>query len=168
MNRPSPFSPDHPERELAFEAGDSIPVTLEPLLALMFETFGPELAAFAGRFRDFVEAHPDLPSGSPLEPSGYDQPSLGKVEIDYRGVKMRMVARMFPLWLFQAAKAEYSAMEGEARRNTDALLAATGGAEMMSIALPRALTRRENRLVLGGGPVEPKASRRGHEGETTA
>lgn len=158
MNRPSPFLPDHPERELAFEAGDRIPDTLKPVLGLMFETFGPELAAFAGRFREFIEKQPDRPAGAPLESSGYDQPSLGKVEIDYRGTRMRMVARMFPLWLFQAVKAEYVSLKGATRRSADALLVETGGAAMMSITLPRALTRQNNKLVLGGDPVEPAAS----------
>jgi len=149
MNGSGPVSPDHPDRDVSFEPHDRVPETLEPILSLMFETFAPELAAFAGRYREFIAANPNLPSGSPLDPSGYDQPSLAEVEIDYRGARMRMVARMFPLWLFQPVVQDYRGLLPEDKRRVDALLDATGGSEMMSISLPRALSRRGNRLVLG-------------------
>jgi len=149
MNRPGRLSPDHPERSLAFGPGDEVPATLEPILSLMFETFGPELSAFIDRFCSFVSDNPDLPSGSSLEPSGYDQPSLGEVNVEYRGTKMRMAARMFPVWLFQLAQLEYLGLNRKEKEKADDLLERTGGDKLMAFQIPRMLERNNNKLVLG-------------------
>lgn len=147
MNRPGEVFPEHATHPARFPNDDAIPPTLEPVLAIIFEVFGPELVAISQRFAEFVARDPDVPPGRWVSSKGYDQPALGEITFDYRGVRMTEVARVFPLLGLQSILDCYQGLARESRKEADGLIARTGGRALFDITLARRLTRRDNRLA---------------------
>lgn len=151
MNAPG-FSdgefPDHPETCLP---DDAIPSTLEPVLRLVFQDWGPELLANAALYNAWVKSNPGLPSGHLVSADGTPRihPTLGYLEYQWRGCTVRRASAPHGLWHFDRAASHGRRLEGDAGRRFAALLARTGGERVMAIELGRPLRREHYRLVLG-------------------
>jgi glutathione S-transferase len=132
------IAPEYPE-------GDAIPATIEPLLALIFRDWGPELQAIAAAYAAWLDRHPDVASGTIVTEGGGRglHPHLGPAQFELRGRTVTGVAFVHALWHFARAAAEAQALTGDARTRFDTLVRRAGGDEVMAIRLPRAL-RREN------------------------
>lgn len=148
MNAPELSSPEFSDMPAAYLSDDAVTGTLRKFLRLMFETMAPELMATAELYADWVGANPDAPPGTWLSQTGADQPILGKIEPEIRGIRVPQVAAPHSLWVLQRARDYHAALEGDARAACDALLRETGGEKLFSLRLPRRLTRRENRLAV--------------------
>ena len=134
----------------SYPADDSIPATLEPVLRLVFQDWGPELAANAAFYNDWVARNPDLPAGHMLSAGGERKvhPTLGAIEYDWRGCTVRRASAPQALWHFERAAALARALEGEARARFATLVERTGGEQVMATRLARPMKREDYVLVL--------------------
>ena len=129
---------------------DTIPNTLEPVLALLFKDWGPQLGADIASYQHWLDAHPGIESGQLINfnDSRLVHPTLGMVSFVWRGVQVQRASAVHGLWLFQTAQDTALAMSSDAGQNLAGLLKRTGGQEVMALCLPRAMERRNNLLVL--------------------
>ncbi len=134
----------------AYPADDAIPATLEPVLRLIFQDWGPELHANAAFFNEWLRTHPQLPTGHLVSASGERKvhPTLGPIEYAWRGRTLQRASSPQTLWHFDRAATAARALTGGARARLDALLARTGGEQVMAIQLARPMQRRNYVLVL--------------------
>jgi glutathione S-transferase len=147
--------PNTPDGEYAAHVADwlpddAIPATLEPVLALLFRDWGPQLVADAACYQQWLEAHPDLEAGHLINRSDSRlvHPTLGMVSYPWRGVQVQRASAMHGLWLFQMAQSAVKAMPADARLPFDALMQRTAGQDVLALRLSRPLERRSNVLVL--------------------
>ncbi len=129
---------------------DTIPNTLEPVLALLFKDWGPQLGADIASYQHWLDAHPGIESGQLINfnDSRLVHPTLGMVSFVWRGVQVQRASAVHGLWLFQTAQDTALAMSSDAGQNLAGLLKRTGGQAVMDLRLPRAMERRNNLLVL--------------------
>ena len=129
---------------------DTIPNTLEPVLALLFKDWGPQLGADIASYQQWLDAHPQMQAGDLINANDKHMvhPTLGMVSYAWRGVQVQRASAVHGLWLFQAAQDAALAMSSDAGQNLAGLLKRTGGQEVMALSLPRAMERRNNLLVL--------------------
>lgn len=135
---------------------DDIPDTLVAFLRLLFADYGPSLAGLLASYNAWVDAHPDLPTGS-IIPNNADlggsfrfeaHPSLGQYEYEVRGVRFQSVEFIDAVYHFQRALDVIESLEPNTRRRFDALVEQTGGSQLMALRPARRLTREYYRLVL--------------------
>jgi len=129
---------------------DEIPETLEPVLALIFKDWGPQLGADIASYQHWLSARPDLKAGDRIHfnEDRVVHPSVGMVSYPWRGVQMQRSSAVHGLWLFQLAQRVAQSMPADAAQKLAALLMRTGGQDVMALALPRQIDRRNNVLVL--------------------
>jgi len=134
-----------------YAMGDSIPESLEPVLRLVFQDWGPQLLADAAHYNAWVGADPSRPAGTLVSASGERQvhPTLGFIDYQWRGCSVHRASSMHGLWHFDRAAAYGRALEGDARSSFDSLLRRTGGEAVMRIRLARTMERSDYVLVLG-------------------
>jgi glutathione S-transferase len=139
--------PDCPE---TYPLDDAIPATLEPVLRLVFQDWGPQLLADAATYSKWIEGNPAMPAGTMVSVSGERKthPSIGPIEYEWRGCTIRRSSSPHGLWHFDKAAAYARALTGEARSRFDALVRRTGGERVMAIRLARPMTRKDYVLVL--------------------
>ena len=129
---------------------DAIPNTLEPVLALVFKDWGPQLGADIASYQQWLDAHPQMQAGDLINANDKHMvhPTLGMVSYAWRGVQVHRASAVHGLWLFQTAQDTALAMSSDAGQNLAGLLKRTVGQEVMALCLPRAMERRNNLLVL--------------------
>ena len=147
--------PNTPDGEYApyvadWLADDEIPVTLEPVLTLLFKDWGPQLGADIASYQQWLDAHPQMQAGDLINANDKHMvhPTLGMVSFVWRGVQVQRASAVHGLWLFQTAQDTALAMSSDAGQNLAGLLKRSGGQEVMALCLPRAMERRNNLLVL--------------------
>ena len=129
---------------------DEIPATLEPVLTLLFKDWGPQLSADIASYQHWLDANPGIEAGQLINfnDGRLVHPTLGMVSYEWRGVQVQRASAVHGLWLFQMAQAVTQAMSADAGQNLAALLKRTGGQDVMALALPHLIERRNNVLVL--------------------
>ena len=147
--------PNTPDGEYApyvadWLADDEIPVTLEPVLTLLFKDWGPQLGADIASYQQWLDAHPQMQAGDLINANDKHMvhPTLGMVSYAWRGVQVHRASAVHGLWLFQTAQDAANAVSGDAKQKLAAWIERTGGQEVMALSLPRAMERRNNLLVL--------------------
>jgi len=149
MNLSNIHDGEFPDYAEDYSPDDTIPATLEPLLAHIFQDWGAELLAAAAHFNSWVVDNPELPSGyiASLSQDRKVHPSLGEITYQLRGCTIKRTCAPQTLWHFDKAAAYARALNGEARTQFDALVRRTGGEQVMAITLARPL-KRENYVVV--------------------
>ena len=129
---------------------DAIPNTLEPVLALVFKDWGPQLGADVASYQQWLLAHPEIQAGYMINVNDKHMvhPTLGMVSYAWRGVQVHRASAVHGLWLFQTAQDAANAVSGDAKQKLAAWIERTGGQEVMALSLPHAMERRNNLLVL--------------------
>ena len=150
MNLPGIADGEFPATAEEFPAHDAVPESLEPVLGLIFRDWGPELAANAACYDDWIARNPGLPAGHMVSDSGERKvhPSLGAIEYQWRGCTVRRASAPQTLWHFERVAVLARALEGEARERFAALLARTGGEQVFATRLQRPMKREDYVLVL--------------------
>lgn len=150
MNTPAIVDPDFRDYPDAFPDIDAIPETLETVLALVFEHWGPGLAADAQGFDDWLAAQGDAPPGTLVSHDGRRQvhPHVGRIAYPWRGLTMERASHPHSLWHFARVQAGARALAGADDARLAELLERTGGKEMMALRTVRDIVRRDNVLVL--------------------
>ncbi len=151
MNRAQIADGEFPDHATDWLPDDAIPVTLEPVLKLMFQDWGAQLMADAAHVNAWLKVNPDLPAGHLVSLNGERSvhPTLGMIDYPWRGVTMQRASMPQGLWHFEQAASEARAWSGSARERFDSLSARLGGQAMMQVGLTRPMTRKDYVLVLG-------------------
>jgi len=139
--------PEYPE---AYLADDAIPKTLEPVLRLIFQDWGPELLANAAFYNAWVTDNPALPSGHLVAKDGERtvHPTIGSIDYTLRGCSIHRHSAPHALWHFDRAAAQARALTDGAAERFVELVRRNGGGKMMAITLVRPMERRDYVLVL--------------------
>jgi len=150
MNLPAVADGEFPDCPESYPEGDEIPESLEPVLTLMFQDWGPQLRADAAHYNAWVEADPSRAAGTLVSASGERMihPTLGFVDFDWRGCPIHRASAPHGLWHFDKAAAHARGLSGEARRRFESLVKRTGGDSVMDIRLARPMKREDYVLVL--------------------
>jgi len=129
---------------------DALPDTLEPLLALVFKDWGPQLGADVACYQQWLNSHPEVQAGHLINVNDKHMvhPTLGMVSYAWRGVQVQRASAVHGLWLFQAAQEVANALSGDAKQKLAAWVERTGGQAVMDLRMPRAIERQNNVLVL--------------------
>ena len=151
MNVPAIVDMEFPGCPEDYLEGDSIPDSLEPVLKLVFQDWGPQLLADAAHYNAWVGADPSMPAGTLVSASGERlvHPTLGFVDYQWRGCAIHRASSMHGLWHFDKAVAHARSLQGDARSRFDSLVRRAGGEAVMGIRLARAMKREDYVLVLG-------------------
>jgi glutathione S-transferase len=153
MNLAGFFDGEFPDSGEDYLPGDALPETIEPLLALIFRDWGPELLANAAVYNNWIAARPQPAAGTMVSATGERKvhPTLGPIEFTLRGAAIRCASMPQALWHFERAAARARALTGEAKSRFETLVGASGGEEAMAIRLARPIVRENNVLVVGAG-----------------
>jgi len=151
MNRSQIADGEFPDHATDWLPDDAIPLTLEPVLKLMFQDWGAQLAADAKHVNAWLMTNSDLPVGHMVSHTGERSvhPTLGMVAYPWRGVTMQRASMPQGLWHFEQAVREARALSGSARERFDSLSVRLGGQAMMQVNLVRPMVRKDYVLVLG-------------------
>lgn len=151
MNLPDLFDGEFADIDPFYSSDDAIPESLEPLLAHIFQDWGPELLANAERYNAWLAANPSLKPGDLVSAQGERQlhPSLGKISFTLRGRPIEAGGAPQTLWHFDKALTRARALTGAAKAQFDALIQRTGGERVMAITLARPIKRENYVLVVG-------------------
>ena len=150
MNLPGFFDGEFADVEPNYPSGDAIPVTLEPLLALIFSDWGPELGAIADQYNGWLAQHPSLEPGAIVSVTGERalHPKVGTIRFELRGTPVTCAGWAHALWHFGKAAAYARTLTGDARAQLDTIVRRTGGEQVMGMTLARPLKRENFVLVV--------------------
>jgi len=151
MNLADLFDGEFADTEACYPSDDSIPDSVERLLAHVFQNWGPELLANAEQYNAWIAAHPSLKAGDVVSAGGGRQlhPTVGDITYVLLGRHVRGAGNPQALWHVDKALRRARALTGAARAQFDALIRRTGGASVMAITLDRPLVRENFVLVVG-------------------
>ncbi|HET8869038.1 MAG TPA: glutathione S-transferase family protein [Aquabacterium sp.] len=141
---------EFPHVPTTFPEGDTLPLTLEPILQLIFRDWTPELQANWAAYQNWLSAHPDLPSGHAvnLDEKRRVHPTLGPIQYELRGVMVHRTSAPQALWHYDQFLMLSEALDDDVRKNFDALMDRVGGREAVSLRLPRRIVRRDYILLV--------------------
>ncbi len=150
MNLPTIADREFPHLPESFPADDSLPESLEPVLKLVFQDWGPQLLADAAHYNAWIGSDPSMPAGTLVSASGERRvhATLGYVDYQWRGCAMHRASAMHGLWHFDKAAAYARSLRGDARSRFDSLVRRAGGEAVMAIRLARVMKRADYVLVL--------------------
>lgn len=150
MQLPNAPDGEYPPYVADWLSDDQIPVTLEPVLTLLFKDWGPQLGADMASYQHWLDAHPEIEAGQLINfnDTRLVHPTLGMVSYEWRGVQVQRASAVHGLWMFQSAQAVLRGMPADAGQELASLLKRTGGEDLMALVLPRLIERRNNVLVL--------------------
>jgi len=142
---------EFPNQAAEWFPDDTIPETLEPVIALMFKDWGAQLLADAEFVNAWMKANPDLKAGHLASHDGERKvhPVLGEVSYPWRGTTVTRGSMPHSLWHFERGASLARELEGDAKKRFEALVQRTNGSEVMQIKLARPIEREDDALVLG-------------------
>ena len=150
MQLPNTPDGEYAKHDADWLPDDAIPNTLEPVLALVFKDWGPQLSSDIANYKQWLDAHPQMQAGDLINANDKHMvhPTLGMVSYVWRGVQVQRASAVHGLWLFQKAQDAANAVSGDAKQKLAAWIERTGGREVMDLRLPHAIERQNNLLVL--------------------
>jgi glutathione S-transferase len=150
MNTSSIADGEFWDRPQTYEPNDTVPVTLEPIVRLVFQDWGAQLLADAEFFNAWVARNPSAPAGTLVSESNERKvhPTLGFIAYRWRGCTVHRTSQPHGLWHFEKAAAQARRLGGEACARFRDLVRRTGGEEVMAIELARPMKREDYVLVL--------------------
>lgn len=149
MNLSGTFDGEFADVAAAYPSDDAIPETLEPVLASMFEDWGPELLATAECYNEWARRNPSVDAGAIVAETGERQlhALIGTIRFVLRERTMTCAGRAHALWHFEQVAAFARTLAGDARARFDAVVRRTGGQRLMALKLARPI-KRENFVVV--------------------
>jgi len=143
MNRPEPDCGEFvKEGELsfadAFAPNDEIPETLVAVLRQLAVDFVPETIAAAEFINGWLDARPDLESGTPLERG------VGMASFEVEGAPLSALAQPYRFYLLSRVCAEFDGMAPDDRSRVEQLLDRCDLLPVLEARLKRAIGRKDN------------------------
>lgn len=150
MNSPAIIDTYYDSYADHFPEDDGLPETLEAILALVFAHWGPGLAADTACFNGWLAGIAEAVPGTLVSHDGKRQvhPNVGRISYPWRDVIMERASHPHSLWHFQRVLAAAKMATGADADRLAALLDRTSGNAMIALRTDRAITRKDNVLVL--------------------
>ena len=136
----------------AFPTDDRVPQTLIPFIEYLFRDCGPQLRGMLDTYNAWATDQASLPSGAPVQadpdaPAGA-HPQLGTFEFNLRGTTIHTEAYANVVYHFQRVADILDALDDDGRGRFDALMARTGGGDLMATRLVRRMKFEYYRFLL--------------------
>jgi glutathione S-transferase len=147
MNTPEIALPELADVATDFAPDDAVPEMTRKLLAMCIEDQGPALIATADLYATWAAERAHLPPGTPAV-EGVDEPAVGRVTTQLRGVEVTSGAGLYPLWLLQDVQDWQGGLAPEARAACDAFAKELGGESLLAARPARRLTRVGSQIAL--------------------
>jgi glutathione S-transferase len=142
MNRADQDVPEYYDAGTDFLADDTVPDSLLKVLKIIAEDFVPETQAAASCINQWLgDNSPE--SGTPAERM------LGQCQFDVRGQTLSSVAQPYRFFGLQRVQACHAQMSSEDQASVEAMLAACGMEELLSIKLDRPVIQSGNLEIWG-------------------
>jgi len=143
MNRPEPdrgefVKAGEPQFDDAFVPNDEVPETLTRVLRQLAVDFVPETIAAADFINDWLDARPDLPSGTPLERG------VGLATFEVEGTSISALAQPYRFYLLSRAQVEFDALSPDERTQVEQVLDPCDLLPVLDARLTRAIRREDN------------------------
>lgn len=148
MNAPEETSPEFPDKATGHFTPDALPKTLIEVLTRIAMEYVPELKATANAFQSWITQHPDTPAGTPVSPKGQDQPSFGPIQYELEGATIHQASAGHTLWMNQRITDAFAALQQSEKAAALALFSSIGAEAVLTLQVPRRLSRLQNRLSL--------------------
>ena len=148
MNAPEIQSPEFADFETTFAPDDEVPAATRELLALCIADAAEPLVTTAAIYNEWLEERHDVPAGTRVSEK-MDEPVLGRISSNVRGVEVQNGAGLYPLWVWQRGLTWLAAQDETAQRACRAFLAELGGEVLVDIRLARPLARDGSFIALG-------------------
>lgn len=148
MNTPEIVSPEFYDEPTSFLPNDTIPDATTTFLRLLSNDYSPIYLATLNRYADWCARHDDAPPGTLVSPDGEDQPLLGPITVPLRGQSLTTEAPLHSLWVLQRTLNWLACLPREDRAACERFARDIGASDLISIKLPRPLTRVNNRLAV--------------------
>lgn len=157
MNACDDDMPEFPGYAPGLPAGDEVPATLLPVLALVARDFLPELREHVAVTNAWLEAHPQITDGMPCTPSPSDR-GFARGSFLLRGVTVTASLPVYTLCMLQKVTDAYDALLPPERAAVDSLFSAVGLEPVLQLKASRRVVRR-NYLETWGPAVGDTAER---------
>ncbi|MCY4386826.1 MAG: glutathione S-transferase C-terminal domain-containing protein [Desulfurellaceae bacterium] len=135
-----------------FAADDSIPETLIPFIEYLFRDCGPQVRGMVETFNAWANRDPQPVSGTLVqadpEGTGGAHPNLGAFEFNLRGTIIKTQAFANVVYHFQRVLDVVASLDQSGRTKFEALVAQTGGSELMATRIERRIQSEHYRLSL--------------------
>ena len=140
---------EFPEAGTDYLPNDQLPETLNPILELIFKDWGPVVKASYECYNAWLEANPELPSGTHPNLGGEKKihPVVGKIDCKLRGIAIERACFSNTLYMFDQALQNYRHMPASSRTELQALFERLGGDHLLLLKMARPM-RRENNLLI--------------------
>lgn len=148
MNAPEIVSPEFWDFEPAYLANDAVPETARRLIRMFCRDNTPVYLETARLYREWLDARPGLPAHSTLSETDEDQPSLGTITTPLRGQFITSGAPSHALWVLQRTLDWLATLGPKDHQACMDFAEQCGALELVSLDLPRRLTRIGNRLAV--------------------
>jgi len=129
-------------------ADDGVPDSLMKLMGFVAEDYLPEIRAHVDFANAWLDERPDLEAGT----NGLKRPGdrgIGKVSFDWRGTTIEAGVMPYRIYLLQKMQDAADALAPDERRDVEAMLAACGLGEMLTLHTRRRVERKDQMEVWG-------------------
>ncbi len=151
MNAPDADMPEYGDRSSDWLADDSVPETVEALLAHAGEELFPELTDKCAALAEHVDAA-DPAEGAPVTAKP-QQRVIGMVETSFRGARYSSGVQPYIFFLWQRVTDAFAACDSDAQARIRALLERTGLAGLLDAERPIRVERRDQIETWGARPA---------------
>ncbi|MBJ7317418.1 MAG: glutathione S-transferase [Brevundimonas sp.] len=141
--------PEFPGMAETYVADDAVPPTLAPVLKLVSDIYGAELAAQVAGLDGWLAEHPEIAAGDPLQPTERERRPSGVVAFDLMGTPMTTALRPFSVFKLQAVTDAFDRLSPAGAQTVAQYLEPLGLAPWLTLKARRRLARAENREIWG-------------------
>ena len=150
MNNPALADSDYPDEPDGFPDEDTLPASLNAVIACAIAQWTPGLTADADCFNRWLAGFDAPEPGALVSHDGRRQvhPHVGRVSYPWRGITMERASHPHSLWHFARSQKAAQALTGNDASRLDSLLESVGGKKLFALHLDHEITRKNNVLVL--------------------
>jgi glutathione S-transferase len=143
MNAADDDIPEFPGYAPELPAGDEVPATLLPVLALMARDFLPELREQVAVTNEWLRAHPEIEDGMPCTTSPSDR-SFAKGSFALRAATVTAALPVYTLCMLQRVTDAYASLSPSDRTTVASLFAEAGLEPLLTLKASRRVERRSH------------------------
>lgn len=148
MNASGPDMPEYVDRSQELLADDTIPPTVQTLLARIAADYLPEVEAFVGFQNDWLAQQDGISAGDPVGGEKL-QRGIGTCSFAWRGHTISAAVLPYRVFLLQRVQDAYDALPSAEQQAVDTLFEQTGLARLLTLRSMRRVERHNNREVWG-------------------
>lgn len=146
MNAPGLDMAEYVNQPPDWFAADEIPETLRALMHYVAEEYLDEITAQAAFVNQFLEANPDIETGSVIGGKASKR-ALGRTGLVWRGLTLSVGVFPYRLWLLQRILDTEASADANGRQRIRAVFKQTGLEALLDVRTHRRVERRDNREI---------------------